>query len=405
METFCISIVKPEDFPLNVFTIFLIKYSYFTSELKLSIMQSLSPVSPEELGKIFERITNLSDQAFFMYDVEKNEFLYLTKAFNEMVGMSKEEVNKNPESLFHAIQIEDQAYVLNEFRSFLNDRSEKIQIEFRVKNTANSLLYLRVSAYSTESADKKPLISGFIENLTTQKSYLDYVHKVNANKNATLSILAHDLKSPLGNAQMLIPLVKEFVPREKEKEASTVLKILESTNQRAIDIINSFVNQEFLESVEVGLVKRRIDLAEKIKEVYNQYKQNESYLHKTFILNKPNGDFFVEVDEIKFLQVINNLISNALKFTVKNGKIEIDLKKEKDHVVISVADNGIGIPEKFRPYLFDKFTRARRVGQSGEKPMGLGMSIIKTIVELHQGTIWYESEEGKGTTFYIRIPQ
>ena len=92
------------------------------------------------------------------------------------------------------------------------------------------------------------------------------------------------------------------------------------------------------------------------------------------------------------MQVINNLISNSIKFTPDGGEITVSLEEKENTVLITVADTGIGIPEKYHDTLFDKFTRARRPGIKGEPSVGLGMSIIKTIVEWHQGTIWFESQ-------------
>src|SRR5207253_7910739 len=110
-------------------------------------------------------------------------------------------------------------------------------------------------------------------------------------------------------------------------------------------------------------------------------------------------------DDTKFMQVINNLISNAIKFTPDGGEITVSLEEKEETVLITVADTGIGIPEKFHATLFDKFSAARRPGIKGEPSVGLGMSIIKMIVEWHQGHIWFDSQENKGTTFYIEIPK
>ena len=96
-----------------------------------------------------------------------------------------------------------------------------------------------------------------------------------------------------------------------------------------------------------------------------------------------NETIMGDIDELKFIQAINNLVSNAIKFTQQDGTIEISIKEEQDHVLITVSDNGIGIPEKHHELLFDKFTSARRRGLRGESSHGLGMSIIKTIVEWH----------------------
>ncbi|KQS36369.1 sensor histidine kinase KdpD [Pedobacter sp. Leaf194] len=105
------------------------------------------------------------------------------------------------------------------------------------------------------------------------------------------------------------------------------------------------------------------------------------------------------------MQVINNLISNSLKFTPDGGNIDIYIQENKRNIVVSVADNGIGIPKKHHAALFDKFTSARRSGLKGEQSTGLGMSIIKAIVDWHNGNIWFESEEKKGTKFFIELPK
>src|SRR5206468_1907545 len=142
-----------------------------------------------------------------------------------------------------------------------------------------------------------------------------------------------------------------------------------------------------------------------INDVIHQYKKAESNLAKTFIINSSVEKLFMHLDSLKFMQVINNLISNAIKFTPDNGVIEIEIQDLNQHALIVVRDNGIGIPADMHPYLFDKFTRARRAGLRGEEPVGLGMSIIKTIVELHKGKIWFTSKENEGSSFYIEMPK
>lgn len=110
---------------------------------------------------------------------------------------------------------------------------------------------------------------------------------------------------------------------------------------------------------------------------------------------------------MKFIQVITNLVSNAIKFTQDDGTISIHVEDKEDTgtLLITIEDNGIGIPDKYHASLFDKFTKARRPGLRKEPTIGLGMSIIKTIIEWHNGKIWFESEENKGTTFYLEIPK
>jgi two-component system sensor histidine kinase VicK len=162
-----------------------------------------------------------------------------------------------------------------------------------------------------------------------------------------------------------------------------------------------------LESSETALIKGRANLVEKIQEVVDQYQESQQNANKTFSLLTSDPSIYAEIDEVKFLQVITNLITNAVKFTHDDGKITVRVedKEKTGTVLISVEDNGIGIPEQYHASLFDKFTKARRPGLRKEPSVGLGMSIIKMIVGWHKGKIWFESQENQGTTFYVEIPK
>jgi len=104
-------------------------------------------------------------------------------------------------------------------------------------------------------------------------------------------------------------------------------------------------------------------------------------------------------------RVLSNLISNAIKFSPRGATIYVSIADCKKEVEIAVKDDGIGVPEKMQEEIFNMFTEAKRPGTAGEKSFGLGLSISKQIVEHHQGSIWVESETGKGSTFYVRLPK
>lgn len=146
---------------------------------------------------------------------------------------------------------------------------------------------------------------------------------------------------------------------------------------------------------------------EKLRETLGEYQGAKGELiGKRVDFLTSREEIYAEIDDNKFMQAINNLISNALKFTRDGGLITVSLEEEAGSVLFKVADTGVGIPQKYHATpLFDKFTDARRPGLKGESSVGLGMSIIKTIVEWHRGEIWFESQENKGTSFYIRLPK
>jgi signal transduction histidine kinase len=113
---------------------------------------------------------------------------------------------------------------------------------------------------------------------------------------------------------------------------------------------------------------------------------------------------FAAINHEKFQRVIDNLVGNALKFSKEGSRVDVTLNKKAPNIIIEVTDHGIGIPKDKLPIIFEAFTRAGRPGLNGEQSTGLGLSIVKQIVEKHKGTINVESEEGKGSTFKIVLP-
>lgn len=111
------------------------------------------------------------------------------------------------------------------------------------------------------------------------------------------------------------------------------------------------------------------------------------------------------INHEKFPRVIDNLISNARKFSKEEDNVEVHLNIAKDKIVIDIKDHGLGIPKQMIPKLFERFSGAGRTGLKGEQSTGIGLSIVKDIVVAHEGTITVSSEEGKGSTFTVELPK
>jgi two-component system sensor histidine kinase VicK len=191
----------------------------------------------------------------------------------------------------------------------------------------------------------------------------------------------------------------------QDAHVSELIEVIHRMAAGGVHLIREFIKQEFLESAQVTLLKNRVDLVERLHLLIGQYQQSQLQLAKTFTLEASSPAIFVSLDQDKFLQVVNNLVSNAIKFTPDEGHIRVCLEEKDQTVLLTVTDDGIGIPPAMQEGLFDKFTKARRPGIRGEESVGLGMSIIKTIVKWHGGNIWFKSQEHKGTTFYVEIPK
>lgn len=352
----------------------------------------------------FEQIGELSDDVYFVYDLSSAILRYINAASVSVLQLSPEAVKNKPDLIFDVLHPEDRTYVLDFLKQSV-ESSKPGKIEFRMLLPDNTKKYIELKIYPLERTAKRALIAGIAVDITTTKSNILYGEKINARKNSILEILAHDLKAPIGMINMMATAIQNLSRKKGEDTIIRYVDLIQSLCVRNIDLIRDLVNQEFLESTEVDLRKERADIVWGLSDIIEQYKKSEDIILKKFNFTTSTAKLYIDMDSLKLMQVFNNLISNAIKFTPENGVISIDILEKDDTVLVTVSDNGIGIPEEFHPYLFDKFTRARRKGLKGEDAVGLGMSLIKTIVELHKGSIWFESAKDQGSTFYIEVPK
>lgn len=351
-----------------------------------------------------EHVAHQFGKVYFNYDISDNSFRYVSPAFEKLWGIKPQDLFANSSAFMDYVHEEDTEFLSHEYQKLLATH-EQTQVEFRIVQADQQIKWVCLSAcIYIRSEDKQFMIGGYAEDTTKMKEYMHNIQKYNTKKNSTLEILSHDLASPFANIQSAILAIEEQVGQQ-DKELLQLIEFIKRDSMRGSDMIRDFVDNEFLESSQVVLNKERVDIAQKVSIMIDNYKEQSKLISKEFRLVSPEKPIFIFVDEMKFMQVMNNLVSNAIKFTKDNGIITVTVEERGNSVLISVKDNGIGIPEEMRPYLFDRFTKARRPGIRGEKSIGLGMSIIKVIVELHDGRISYESQEKVGTTFFIEIPK
>lgn len=355
--------------------------------------------------KYFQELSEQTSNIIFAYQVESNEFSYLNPAFEQVWKISRDKAKANPASLLEMVHPQDKDFVVNSYNDLLKgEKQEKIELRLLLGDENIRWLSINTAVLINEAPDRQ-IVAGIVQDVTKAKEHNFVLEKYAAKKNSILEILSHDLAGPLNNIKGISSLLAEEVKEYKDKGLEEMVAKIISTSERSIQLIREFVQQEFLESANSSSTKNRVNIVKKVKESIDQYTGSEKNIEKTFNFNVSDEEIYLEVDHYKFVQVINNLISNSIKFTPDGGKITVNIEDKQDTVLFTVADSGIGIPEKYHDELFEKFTHARRPGLKGEPSTGLGMSIIKTIVEWHNGRIWFDSKENDGTSFYIELPK
>jgi two-component system sensor histidine kinase VicK len=348
----------------------------------------------------FSVFADISKDLFFSYDLQSANFVYLNPAFLSFFELNSIDIDKD--QILETIHLDDRSYLLSKLDECINTE-QMADLECRI-TPKKVQLWVRIKAYRI-THEGKNLIIGQAEDISVYKENMENLHNHNIKKNTILTVVTHDLAGPIGTIQNLSVLLNKEISEYANPKVNQYIDLISKISKSSIRLIRNFVDREFRESASLRLIKTRVELVEKVRLAAEDLLAMQMELRTNFSWTANKNSVYIDLDEDKFMQVINNLISNALKFTHDDGHIHLDIRDSDTHVILSIADDGIGIPKQYHATLFDKFTDAGRTGLNGQRSNGLGMYIIKNIVEWHGGKIWFESEENQGTTFYIELPK
>jgi signal transduction histidine kinase len=221
-------------------------------------------------------------------------------------------------------------------------------------------------------------------------------------------MMVHELRAPLtaikDSAELMIETFEDKGALEKEQQ-KRLLQIMDMQSKNLLEQINQVLDAAKIEAGKFSIEKVSSDIGEVIQNAVEPYLPQAS--KKQILIST---DIYyplpkVDVDPVRITQVLNNLISNSLKFTPPNGKVVVSAKPGDGIVTVGVSDNGIGIPENEQKDLFSKYYQIRTTPHElAKKGTGLGLYITKGIVGAHNGSVGVISSEGKGTTIYFTLP-
>ncbi|MGO4917378.1 sensor histidine kinase [Pseudogemmobacter sp. W21_MBD1_M6] len=241
---------------------------------------------------------------------------------------------------------------------------------------------------------------GQMEELRQER---DRVASAYAVQSQFISIVSHELRTPLTSIKGGLGLIESGFLGEVPPKVARLVEIAHKNSTRLSFLIDDLLDLQKYEAGQAEFVRVPMDMAELVRD---SVEANESYCNSLGVKIHAKGldePLFVNGDYGRLLQVLANVISNAAKFSYQGGEIEIVLERVQDKARIAVRDNGRGIPENSERLVFGKFTQVDASLQREIGGTGLGMSITQHILDGHDGSIAYESEVGKGTTFFITL--
>lgn len=259
----------------------------------------------------------------------------------------------------------------------------------------------RVAVFIREITERKK-----IENLI--KEEIKKLKELDRIRKELISGISHELKTPLMQILGSSELFLSFYKSQLDSEALELIQIIEKGGKRLNSLVENLLDISRLQYDKFKLNKKMIDLCELVRESCNNMK---------FFLKKRNitlnldilENLYLELDEIRIIQVFTNLLSNAIKNTPPKGNLKVSLKKSENWVKLLICDTGIGLTKEEMKFIFTRFGKIERVGEGLEfidiRGSGLGLFISRSIIDLHGGQIWAESEgRHKGSTFIVKLP-
>jgi two-component system sensor histidine kinase VicK len=339
----------------------------------------------------------LSADGILVFNAIDIKVEYCNNALARILEIPKESILNDSYLKLRRCLKDDDSFIEMHFRN-LQLKSKLTNIELRVRSHKEK--HVALDAYVLKNSS---FIYCVVKDITKAKEHTNYIVEFGARKDAILDMLAHNLSGPLNLTSNVMDLIDQLNQAQNYKKIDTHTRLIRENTYQCIEIINSFLKEEHLASPAIHIGINRFDAIAKIKIVTDRIKQFHE--QKQIKLITENKELFVSNDDVKFFQVIHNLLSNAVKFTAEKGKIVIKVINDDDTFSVSIADDGVGIPEFLQPYIFKKNTPAARAGLRGEKSIGMGLYIVKRLVELMRGELTFKSEEGKGSTFTVQFPK
>ncbi len=313
-----------------------------------------------------------------------------------------------------------QAFKQTDYAQLMQNQEKEYQLSILRKNNEVANAYLVASIafigiilivtggvlyYYKRSRSTVKEMRTLNDKINTQNKQLatamDELVVSNKEKDRILHVVAHDLRSPVSAITMLTELVMDEV---HDQDALNMLRLINVSCQSQLSLINELLARSNKADAKNKALPERFDIDELVDNAVSLLRFRAGEKQQELVLKGIGKPVYVTANKENITRVINNFITNAIKFSKPGDKVEVSVTASANTAIISVTDTGIGIPDKMKPQVFDEFTDAKRKGTQGEQSFGLGLSISKKIIEENGGRIWFESVEDKGSTFYISLP-
>jgi len=330
--------------------------------------------------------------------------VFLSPRFKQLLGYGGEELPSSFASFFSALHPDDRLPAKRALEAHFSRRRTPFQIELRLRARNGDYRWFYMGGEALADAKGKPYrMAGSIIDITARKVAEEALQEANRRKDEFIATLAHELRNPLAPIRTGLQILG--TEGASGASAARAREIIERQLTHMVRLVDDLLDISRITSAKVKLNKSRITLQQVVDASVEASRPYIDASNQTLSVRVDEQPIALFADLTRMAQALSNILNNAAKYTPPGGRIDLDARREGADVVIHVSDNGSGIPTEMLDQVFDMFTQVGRTVDHAQGGLGIGLSIVRRLISLHDGTVTAHSEgPGKGSTFTIRLP-
>jgi PAS domain S-box-containing protein len=322
------------------------------------------------------------------------QITYCNRQLAALLGVALEDMIGNPFERFLT------STDLPNLAALLRSGSGKRRVRLRAADSRVVDVYLSLSTSRTDGTERRHIVVTDLSELIDAQSGRDRAEQESQAKDELMAMLAHELRNPLSAISAAVQVLGATA-----HESETALRaraIIGRQAQHLSRLVDDLLDVTRVVTGKIALERRPLDLSELVRRTLAAINEN----HSTHSIQISTEHVWIDADAIRVEQVLSNLVGNSLKYTPPGGTVSVTVSHEGEEAVLRVADNGLGISSELLPRVFDLFVQGERTLDRAQGGLGIGLTLARRLVGLHQGTVAAFSDgPGRGSTFVVRLPR
>lgn len=366
-----------------------------------------SKQAEQKLSESEERFRLLAeniDQVFWFAELEPERVIYVSPAIDQLWGLSPKAIYENRRLWMERIHPKDRSNVEQAVDNWFTGQADTYDVEYRVLPKEGEVRWIHDRGIVLVYKDGRPYkLSGIATDITERKRVEEERQETDRCKDEFIATLAHELRNPLAPIRNVISLLKLKGPLQPDVQRAR--DVISRQLDHLTRLIDDLLDVSRITSDKLELRKERVGLADVVNlAVELSHPLIDHHRHKLSLL-LPGEPIYLNADKIRLAQVIMNLLSNAAKYTPDEGCITLSAERNGEEVVLRVRDNGVGIAPNQLPNIFDMFYQANRSYDQLHGGLGIGLTLVRRLVEMHGGQVEALSAGiDQGSEFVVCLP-